>query len=229
MNLKDKLLNRIDELLEKPIPQVSVSDAGETFLALTNMFEMIYGTHSPQLELVENMRKQSYDDTKQEWYNARVLVQHLHGYLRELKAAIRDDRIVNIQFEAQGEVLGDFLGLARKALDEGEKDVAAVLACAALEDALKRCAIDRGLDVQDKNMSSVVNALKAEGVIPSLQGKVLDRYVQIRNKTFHAQWDEIDAASINAIIAFTEIFIIQQFSSPIAVDSPAAPPAEAQE
>ena len=94
-----------------------------------------------------------------------------------------------------------------------------MLACAALEDALKRCAINRGLNVEDKNMSSVVNALKSEGVIPNLQGKVLDRYVQIRNKAFHAQWDEIDAASISSIIGFTEVFLVQQFSSPIATDS----------
>ena len=89
-----------------------------------------------------------------------------------------------------------------------------VLACAALEDALKRCASDRGLNVEDKNMLSVVNALKSEGVIPSLQGKVLDRYVQIRNKTFHAQWGEIDAASVSSIIGFTEVFLVQHFSSP---------------
>ena len=38
------------------------------------------------------------------------------------------------------EVLGDFLALARAALAEHNKDVAAVLACAALEDALKRFA-----------------------------------------------------------------------------------------
>ena len=65
--------------------------------------------------------------------NARIFVQHLHGFLRNLVSDISGGRIVNIQSEAQGEVLGDFLALARKALDEEQKDVAAVLACAALD------------------------------------------------------------------------------------------------
>ena len=72
-------------------------------------------------------------------------------------------------------------------------------------------------------MSSVVNALKSEGVIPNLQGQVLDRYVQIRNKAFHAQWDDIDSASVSSIIGFTEVFLVQQFSSPIATDSQVSP------
>jgi len=53
---------------------------------------------------------------------------------------------------------------AKLALDDN-KDVAAVLACAALEDALKRVAIKNELDVDDKDMSEVINALKAGGVL----------------------------------------------------------------
>ena len=229
------------------------------FFAVTNIIDSIYGPHSPQLDLIDKARKQAYDRTEAEFYKDRLFVQFMQGYLRELKSAISEGRIVNIQSEAQGEVLGDFLILARKALDEEEKDVAAVLACAALEDALKRCASDRGLNVQDKNMQTVVNALKSRGaledalkrcasdrgrrflnvqdknmqtvvnalksrgVISSPQGKILDGYVPIRNNTFHAQWEEIDAAAINSIIGFTEVFLVQQFSSPIAADSQATP------
>jgi hypothetical protein len=62
-----------------------------------------------------------------------------------------------------GEVLGDFVSLARSALGEGYKDVAAVLACAALEDALKRFATSKGLAVAGKELQEVVNALKSAG------------------------------------------------------------------
>ncbi len=45
--------------------------------------------------------------------------------------------------------------MAKACAEEGSKDVAAVLACAALEDALKqRCEI-AGVDVADKDMSEV--------------------------------------------------------------------------
>ena len=221
MNLKDKLLNRIDELLDKDPHEASLADASEISLVVTNIFETIYGPRSPQLDMMEAARKHAFDRGEAEFYKVQLFVQSLQGYLRELKAAISEGRIVNIQSEAQGEVLGDFLVLARKALDEEEKDVAAVLACAALEDALKRYARDQGLNVQDKNMQTVVKALKSKGVIPSLQGKLLDGYVQIRNKTFHAQWEEIDAAAVNSIIGFTEIFLVQHFSALTVADSSA--------
>ena len=231
MNLKDNILNRIDELLRKEPDRVSLVEAGEISLAVTSIFEIIYGTCSPQLELVERVRKQVYENKNtrhsDEYFNARIFVQHLHGFLRNLALDIRGGRIANVQSEARGEVLGDFLVLAREALKEGEKDVAAVLACAALEDALKRCASDRGLNVEDKNMSSVVNALKSKGVIRGAKGQILRGYVQIRNKAFHAEWDAIDDASVSSIIGFTERFLVQQFSAPIAAGSPADPPAEA--
>ena len=231
MNLKDNILNRIDELLRKEPGQVSLVETGEISLAVTDILEKIYGTCSPQLELVEIVRKQVYENKNtrhaDEYFNARLFVQHLHGFLRNLALDIRGGRIANIQSEARGEVLGDFLVLARKALDEEQKNVAAVLACAALEDALKRCASEQGLDVHDQDMSAVVNALKSKKVIRGAQGQVLRGYVRIRNKAFHAEWDAIDVPSVDSIIAFTETFLVQQFSAPIAADSPADPPAEA--
>ena len=227
MNLKDNILNRIDELLKKELDRVSLVEAAEISLAVTNIFETIYGTRSPQLDMVETARNHAFDRSEPDFYKRLLLVQQLHGYLRELKAAIMEGRIANIQVEARGEVLGDFLALAHETLEAGEKDVAAVLACAALEDALKRYASDLGLEVQDKDMSQVVNALKAAQVIRRPQGKVLDGYVQVRNKAFHAEWNAVDAASVEGIIGYTQGFLAKQSASPIPAYDPSDPPAEA--
>lgn len=65
-----------------------------------------------------------------------------------MKAAFDDysrGLVVDIREEIAGEIFQDFLGLAKRALEEGNKDVAAVLACSALEDALKRYAQKQGL------------------------------------------------------------------------------------
>jgi hypothetical protein len=59
-------------------------------------------------------------------------------------------------------------------LEEGNKDVAAVLACAALEDALKRYATLNDLDVQDQSMQQVVGALKSKGLVSGAQKILLD-------------------------------------------------------
>ena len=223
MDTTDAILSRIDQLLEKQPNHASHTDAGEVTLAITNMFETLYGHRSPQQDLVERLRKQADSTSMNPDIRLRAFMELLHGCLRTLAVDIREGRIVNIRSEARGEVLGDFLALAREALDQQEKDVAAVLACAALEDVLKRYASNRGLDVHDKDMSSVVNALKAAGVIPGPQGALLSGFVKLRNKAFHAQWEAIDIAAVNSIIAFTEIFLVKQFSVHTAEESSVAP------
>ena len=219
------MLNRIDQLLEKESIFMSDIHAGELYVTVTNMFEKIYGPHSPQLKLLETIREQVYEGqtrnyNKYESSRMQVFTDRLHGCLSALKSDIEEGLIVNIRSEARGEVFGDFLVLAREALDAGQKDVAAVLACAALEDVLKRYASDQGLDVHEKNMSEVVNALKSKGVVRGPQGALLSGFVKIRNKTFHAQWTAINTADVSSIIAFTETFLVKQFSSSIATDSP---------
>lgn len=214
INFEEKILNRIDELLEKG------RDLGELYLAVTNIFERIYGSHSPQLRLLESLRKQVYDDDdNRQFIKDMRFKDNLRGCLQELKSDIQQGRIVNIQLEARSEVLADFIVLAREALETGQKNIAAVVACAALEDALKRTARHRGLEVEGKVMSEVVNALKSIRAIRSAQGKVLDGYVRIRNDTFHARWEAVDEASINGIIAYTETLLIQQCSPLKAVDN----------
>ena len=66
-----------------------------------------------------------------------------------------------LQASLSGEVFGDFVASAKAALNEGHHSVAAVLACAALEDALKRLAKLNGLSVDGQTMEDVVNALKS--------------------------------------------------------------------
>ena len=208
MNIEDRILNRIDRLLEKGLDRhtytdgVSHVDAAEISLAATDIFSTIYGASSPQVDMVKEA--QDREDTV-------ATAHHMHGYLREIRESITDGLIVNIQSEARGEALGDFLVLAREALDAEQKEVAAVLACAALEDVLKRCANDRGLNVQDKNMNEVVNALKSEGIIRKNQGALLSAFVKLRNDAFHARWEAIDTATVNSLMAFTQDFLAKQF------------------
>ena len=84
--------------------------------------------------------------------------------LKVAKAEIEGGWLFTVEGRVSAEIFADFIALAKEALDDN-KDVAAVLSCAALEDALKRVAIKAKLDLDDKGMSEVINALKAEGVI----------------------------------------------------------------
>ena len=118
----------------------------------------------------------------------------------------------SLELQAQGGIFGDFITLAKESLDES-KDVAAVLVSAALEDALKRLALQNDLDVDDANMEQVINALKSKGLLKGPQASIAKGYKELRKKAFHANWNKIDTTSVNSAIAFTESFILDKFSS----------------
>jgi hypothetical protein len=111
-----------------------------------------------------------------------------------------------------GEIYGDFVALSKNALTEGYKDVAAVLACAALEDALKRYASMNQLDVSDKVMQEVVSALKSKGLVGGAQKTLLDAMPKIRDYAMHANWDKITAQDVGSVLGFVEQLLLSKFS-----------------
>jgi len=131
--------------------------------------------------------------------------------LQAAKAEIEGGWLFTVEGQVSAEIFADFIALAKQALDDN-KDVAAVLACAALEDGLKRLAIKEKLDVDDKDMSEVIKALKAKGVIKGAQAPIVQSYVKLRNKAFHAEWNKIDKESVSSVIGFTEQFLLTNFS-----------------
>jgi len=131
--------------------------------------------------------------------------------LQAAKAEIEGGWLFTVEGQVSAQIFADFIALAKEALDDN-KDVAAVLACAALEDALKRVAIKENLDMDEKDMSEVINALKAKGVIKGAQAPIVQSYVKLRNKAFHAEWDKFDKESVSSVIGFTEQFLLTNFS-----------------
>lgn len=137
--------------------------------------------------------------------------------LRGLFLAARDDfdggYVFNVDLRVSGEVFGNFIALAKQAMAESHKDVAAVLACAALEDALKRFANANGLAVDDSTMQEVVNALKSKGLVSGAQKTLLDSMPKIRNIAMHADWTKLTEPEVNSVIGFVEQFLLTKFSS----------------
>jgi hypothetical protein len=140
-------------------------------------------------------------------------VKTLFNIFRSAKEDFEGGYVFNVELRVSGEVFGDFVALARKSLDEGHKDVAAVLACAALEDALKRYAVAKQLEVEDKTMPDIINALKSAGHVSGAQKAMLDRMPTIRNYALHANWDKISEPDVGGIIGFVEQFLLTKFSS----------------
>jgi len=135
-----------------------------------------------------------------------------YGILEAAKKDFEGDYLFNLETEISGEIFADFIVLSKHALSEKNKDVAAVLACAALEDALKRFAKINGEDLSGKDMSEVVNYLKSKGLVAGAQKSLLDVMPKIRNYAMHAEWDKITHEDVSSIIGFVEQFLVQKFS-----------------
>ena len=127
------------------------------------------------------------------------------------KSDIDGGFLFHLQTAVSGEIFGDFVSAAKAALAEGQHTVATVLACAALEDALKRYATLKGLDVEGKTMDEVVNVLKSQGLVGGAQKSLLSSMPKIRNLAMHADWDKLTPQDAGSVIGFVEHFLLAHF------------------
>ena len=171
-----------------------------------SLIRAVYGEGSPHYEnYVEAFKACSGDD---------YAVFALQGLFLAAKDDFEGGYVFNVDLRVSGEVFGDFVVLAKQALSQGHKDVAAVLACAALEDALKRFASANGLSVDEKSMSEVVSALKSKGLVSGAQKSLLETMPKIRNYALHAEWSKLSEPDVSSVIGFVEQFLLSKFSGP---------------
>jgi hypothetical protein len=133
------------------------------------------------------------------------------GVFMGAKNDIDSGYLFDLERSVSGEVFGDFITTAKMALTEGHHTVATVLACAALEDALKRYAISQGLNVEGQTMESVVNALKGKGLVSGAQKTLLSVMPKVRNNAMHADWDKLTPQDAGSVIGFVEQFLLVNF------------------
>ncbi|OGJ86865.1 MAG: hypothetical protein A2487_18260 [Candidatus Raymondbacteria bacterium RifOxyC12_full_50_8] len=133
------------------------------------------------------------------------------GVFKAAKNDFEGGYVLSVERTISGEVLGDFILLAKNALKSNNVYVAAVLACAALEDALKRYARANSLNVDEKPMQEVVSALKAKGLVSGASKTLLDTMPKIRDYALHANWEKISPPDVSSVIGFVEQFLQENF------------------
>jgi len=199
----DNLLQRIDTLLKLKAASDSYEIAGEVYFGAVSIATQLYGAGSQQVNLLKQLRDSPG--------TVFTFTREYQGVLQAIASDIRDGRLGSLLLDYQGQVFADFVNAAKAALSEDSKEVAAVLACAALEDALKRFAEANGLDVEDKSMTDVINVLKSAGLVSKQQGTLLKGMVPLRNKALHAEWSRVDKESVRGVIGFVEHFLVSKF------------------
>lgn len=172
--------------------------------SVQNLIGATFGEHSPHFK---NFLK-AYETCDGSDYQ----VDALRGIFLSAKEDFEGGYVFDVELRVSGEVFGDFISLSRQSLSEGYKDVAAVLACAALEDALKRYAEINHIEIDGKTLQDVISALKSEGLVSGPQRSILESMPRLRNAAMHADWGKITAPDVSSVVGFVEQFLLTKFS-----------------
>jgi len=203
---------RIDSLVAEPVPDTPLARHSRYQAALSVM-TAFHGENSSQVKSFMRQCEQVYqkfvagDIEYGIWYIAE-------GAIKNLKAEIDASFSGSLRQTITGEVLTDFVGLARLVLDQDQSDVskniASVLAAAAFEDTLRRLAINQNIPHLEK-LADVIDALKMAGTLKGTQVGIAQSYLNFRNSALHAQWDRIDRAGVSSVLGFIEQLLLTQF------------------
>jgi len=206
----DELLSRLDDLddLAQEHDRAAVDGC---FLGTLSIIESLYGSHSLQAKALSESKEAYTRLQYSSEFEIRTFGQSVKRTLLNVREEVDAGLIDGIANKVAGVVIGDFVALAKVELSEGYLHVAAVLATAALEDALKRKAEQIGLNVQGRPLDGVINLLKSRSFFKGAQVPIVSSYVKLRNAAMHADWVKIQAADVNSLIGFLETFLVDHF------------------
>lgn len=212
---KNKYLVRLDELLGSLSAEYNAFAIEAAYHSTVNLVGNIYGKTSQQaIDLAQFWKDHPATSIVPRQKQGDQFARHsyLQGILRATKDDLEADLIKDIALAATGSVIGDFIALAKIQLDASYKDSAAVLACAAFEDAMKRKAELLGIETDDKGLSDTVNALKSRAVFRGAQATLMPGLIKLRNNAMHADWEKVRPPEVSSLIGFTEQFLLEHFS-----------------
>ncbi len=183
--------------------------------ATISILSAVYSDPSPQLANFTGRLEKGLGmlDGWNHSYDARIATE-IESVLDAAIADCEAGLTGNLRVRAKGEVLGDFVALAREALEENGEDsdrVAGVLAAAALEETLKQLGESTSIDVYNRDMRGVIQKLKDGGVLEGPQAGLALGYSQFRDKAFHGQFEEIERATTVSALAFVEGLLTTRF------------------
>lgn len=205
---EDNIRRRIKELLEVKASTSSVG-SHEVFQGAVTVLAAVYGPESPQvndLKVVGGPQHQGLVDVIGRGDAAK-------GALRSLEGNLDAGLLGSLRAQHTGAVIADFVSLARQQLDEGTKEVAAVLAAAVYEDTIRRMGQEfAGIDDRPK-LADVLIQLKGKGIIKDAQFTIAQSYLKFRNDALHADWEKIERESVMSILSFAEEMILRKFST----------------
>ena len=206
---------RVDDLLGSTSQRSSAMLQSTLYHGVLGVMQSLYGTDSIQEKAlrdhIEAIRQKGHPANE---HDIAVAIDVVKGTLTSIKAELDAGFIGSLRVTLTGEVLADLIKLSRTTLTEtgdGSKNVAAVLAAAAFEGAMRKLSDTKGLGEQEK-LADVLTTLKDNGVLQGAEVGIAQSYLSFRNRALHAKWSEVDRPGIESALAFTEQLILKHFT-----------------
>lgn len=215
---KEEIIRDIDELLNLAC-QVDAKTAAQrgtlVFAGTMSLFCSLYGEKSEQVALLKDMRERAAELLPRVVSNTMLQVMPgIAGLLENLKREVQHGLLGSLKNRFAGEILSDFIVLAREAAGEnaeGAKNVAAVLAAAAFEDTIRRMGLEFAGITDRPNLSEVIIKLKEKGILKGSQVGIAQSFLNFRNNALHADWNKIEKASIESVLGFVQELLSKHF------------------
>lgn len=200
------LKSRIEELLR--LDTVGDRTVNELLQGTLTLMVAVYGSDSHQVGILMDPAKKRFP------MDYLAVVKAAKGALQNLKAELEAGAIGSLRQRMAGDVLTDFIQLARTVLDDPSdkaKNVAAVLTAAAFEDTIRRMGESLAGVVGRGDLQDVITSLKEKGILQSPQLGIAQSYLSFRNHALHAEWDKIERASVHSVLGFVEQLLLKHF------------------
>jgi uncharacterized protein YutE (UPF0331/DUF86 family) len=193
----------------------SLALLSEVQQATLTLMSTMYGANSSQetvwRALLDRIGAKDYVGST---LHLRRSVSATRGALQTMVQEVDAGFVGSLRATITAEVLSDLVTLARTVMSESGssgKDVAAVLTAAAFEDTIRRLAAKEGIPHSEK-LADALEELKRRGVLRGAEVGVAQSYLGFRNKALHAEWAEVDMASVQSALAFTEQLLLKHFA-----------------
>ncbi|MCW5906543.1 MAG: hypothetical protein KIS94_01705 [Chitinophagales bacterium] len=202
----------LKSIVKTPIVE-SESFCHEVYSSTISLLQSLYDKHDHRAHKLKERYNTLLVPDDDRFFAPDLLLPVCHGKLKGILNDIDNDLIGDLESQISSEIFGNFLLSAAHALDEGNKEFSAVLASAALEDVLKKIGALNGLDVRTKTIEKVVGILVGKKLLKGSSSKLLDKYIFIRNKALHAEWDKFQTEEVSSMIAFIERLLLEHFGT----------------
>ena len=206
------IVKRIDELLAL---HIDGSNGSLLSQGCVSLLSLVYGPKSAQLESFNSSLAPILKTSGSPVWKDEQISIDAQGVLKNLKGEIESGLTGNFKLQYAGEVLTDFIQLARTTLNQsgdGAKNVAAVLAAAAFEDTIRRMGETFAGVIGQDDLADVLKKLKDSNVMKSPQVGIAQSYLSFRNHALHANWDKIERESIHSVLGFVEQLLLKHFA-----------------